>query len=87
MAPDTGDHWPFTSSASSNTPACQTTWILPASIVTVSETEVLVEGCVETDGQRRRVEEIARSIVAELPVTNKIEIVDLKGPVKQESLS
>ena len=56
-------------------------------IVTVSEAEVLVEGCVETDGQRRRVEEIARSIVAELPVTNKIEIVDLKGPVKQESLS
>ena len=55
--------------------------------VTVTETHVLLEGCVETDGQRRRVEDIARRIVAELPVTNKIEIVDLEGKVKQESLS
>jgi osmotically-inducible protein OsmY len=56
-------------------------------IVTVSETEAVLEGCVETDGQRQRVEEIARRILAELPVNNKIEIIDLGGVVKQESLS
>jgi osmotically-inducible protein OsmY len=56
-------------------------------VVTVTETDVLLEGCVETDGQRRHVEEIARRIVAGLQVTNKIEIMDLKGAVKQESLS
>ena len=56
-------------------------------IVTVNESEVLLEGCVETDAQRRQVEDIARRILAELPVTNKLEIIDLEGAVKQESLS
>jgi osmotically-inducible protein OsmY len=55
-------------------------------VVTVIGSEVLLEGCVESDIQRQCVEGIARRVGSELNVTSRIEVVTLEGKVEKESL-
>ena len=54
--------------------------------VTTDGRRAVLEGCVETDGQRTRVEQIARQVAPHLEMDNRIEVVSLAGEVEKESL-
>ena len=55
--------------------------------VTTDGSIAVLEGCVETDGQRAHVERIARQVAPQLKMDNRIEVVNLAGAVEKESLS
>jgi osmotically-inducible protein OsmY len=54
--------------------------------VTTDGRHAVLEGCVETDGQRARVEQIARQVAPQLEMDNRVEVVNLAGEVEKESL-
>ena len=55
--------------------------------VSVEGNRAVLEGVVETDNQRARIEEIARRVAPQLEIVNRTAVVDLAGAVKKESLT
>jgi osmotically-inducible protein OsmY len=54
--------------------------------VTLTPGSAVLEGCVETSGQRDSIESIARRLLAVPAIDNRITVVDPTGRVKKESL-
>jgi hypothetical protein len=47
----------------------------------------VLEGCVETERQRELVEQIARRVAPQFDIRNRVEVVNLAGKVKTESIA